>query len=636
MSALYRRYRPQDLAHVVGQRHVVQTLTNAIDHDRVRHAYLFAGPRGTGKTSLAKILGKSLNCQNTAGPSTTPCLECESCRTIADGTALDVLELDAASNRGIDDVRDIRDRVNQQPVLGRYRVYILDEAHSLTTDAANALLKTLEEPPPHVIFILCTTEPHRLPDTVRGRCQSFTFLRPTPDELLEALRLISDAEGIQADDDALRLIARHAGGSFRDAISSLDQLSSASDRTIDTASAQTILGVVDDEVLTRLIDAITTGDARLALTMLDELVEGGQDLTRLIRDLIDRLRLILLTLELGAPPRSAMLGSTIEAAVTRAAAAMTEDAAVTLIDGLLSAENALRSGGDARLSLEILLIKAARPASDRSLDGALRRIEALEGGAPPRPAPPVVVAPPAVEPTPLPAAPEPVAAPAAVEPPAAATEPEPEPEPMSISADDDVEPPWDLSAAEPVAAPPVAAVEPAEPAPVAEAPVAAAPAVEAPTEAPTEAPAVSLPPAGDLSVAATELLDVWEGALGRLSPKLRSILQTARPLRVERGAVVIGFPSASQFQKNQADREQNRAEIATALSAALGAEVRVVFETLPDQGSPPPVVNAVPHATAPETSESDGAEVDDDPHTREEEFVRNLVETLDASEEELA
>ena len=593
MSALYRRYRPLDLAHVVGQRHVVQTLTNAIDHDRVRHAYLFAGPRGTGKTSLAKILGKSLNCQNTEGPSTAPCLECESCLTIADGTALDVLELDAASNRGIDDIRDIRDRVNQQPVLGRYRVYILDEAHSLTTDAANALLKTLEEPPPHVIFILCTTEPHRLPDTVRGRCQSFTFLRPTPDELLEALRRISDAEGIQADDDALRLIARHAGGSFRDAISSLDQLSSAGDRSIDTASAQTILGVVDDEVLTQLIDAVTTGDARLALTMLDELVEGGQDLTRLIRDLIDRLRLILLTLELGAPPRSAMLGSTIEAAVTRAATAMTEDAAVTLIDGLLSAENSLRSGGDARLSLEILLIKAARPTSDRSLEGALRRIEALEGGAPPRPAPPVVVAPPAAAP----------AAPAAVEPPPAAIEPEPEPEPepTSVAAEDDQEPPWDLSTAEPVAA----------------------------------APAAPLPPAGDLAVEATELLDVWEGALGRLSPKLRSILQTARPLRVERGAVVIGFPSASQFQKNQADREQNRAEIATAMSAALGAEVRVVFETLPDAGPPPPVVNAVPHATAPETPESDGAEVEDDPHTREEEFVRNLVETLDASEEEL-
>ncbi len=382
MSALYRRYRPQDLAHVVGQRHVVQTLTNAIEHDQVRHAYLFAGPRGTGKTSLAKILGKSLNCQQASGPTTTPCLACESCITIGNGTALDVLELDAASNRGIDDIRDIRDRVAQQPVLGRYRVYILDEAHSLTTDAANALLKTLEEPPPHVIFILCTTEPHRLPDTVRGRCQSFSFLRPSPDELIEALSRIVQAEQINADDDALRLIARHAGGSFRDAISSLDQLSSAGNGSIDTQSVQAILGVVDDEVLTQLIDAINAGDARQALTMLDDLVEGGQDLTRLIRDLIDRLRLVLLTLELGAPPRSAMLGSGLEGAVARAAGAMTEAAAITLIDGLLATEHSLRSGGDARLALEILLIKAARPASDRSLDGALRRIEALEGGAP--------------------------------------------------------------------------------------------------------------------------------------------------------------------------------------------------------------------------------------------------------------
>ena len=380
MSALYRQYRPQDLAHVVGQRHVVQTLTNAIEQGRVRHAYLFAGPRGTGKTSLAKILGKSLNCQAFDAPTTTPCLECESCRTIADGTALDVLELDAASNRGIDDVREIRDRVNQQPVLGRYRVYILDEAHSLTTDAANALLKTLEEPPPHVVFILCTTEPHRLPDTVRGRCQSFAFLRPTPDELLEALRRIADAESIGADDDALRLIARHAGGSFRDAISSLDQLSSASGGAIDSASAQAILGVVDDEVLTQLVDAVNAGDARSALILLDELVEGGQDLSRLIRDLIDRLRVVLLTLELGAPPRSAMLGSTVEDAVKRAATQMTEGAAIALIDGLLDAEGSLRSGADARLALEILLIKAARPAGDRTLDGALRRIEALLTG----------------------------------------------------------------------------------------------------------------------------------------------------------------------------------------------------------------------------------------------------------------
>ncbi len=646
MSALYRQYRPQDLAHVVGQRHVVQTLTNAIEQGRVRHAYLFSGPRGTGKTSLAKILGKSLNCQAFDAPTTTPCLECESCRTIGDGTALDVLELDAASNRGIDDVREIRDRVNQQPVLGRYRVYILDEAHSLTTDAANALLKTLEEPPPHVVFILCTTEPHRLPDTVRGRCQSFAFLRPTPDELLEALRRIADAESIGADDDALRLIARHAGGSFRDAISSLDQLSSASGGAIDAASAQAILGVVDDEVLTQLIDAVNAGDARSALVRLDELVEGGQDLSRLIRDLIDRLRVVLLTLELGAPPRSAMLGSTVEDAVKRAATQMTEGAAIALIDGLLDAEGSLRSGADARLALELLLIKAARPAGDRTLDGALRRIEALEGGAPARAAAPL----PPVDP---PAAPAPAA------PPAAPVAPPAPPAAAAPAAPTDEAPPWDAPAATPPAAP---LVEPdalhadeddapptAPAAPAAEPVAPPAPAVEAPA-APAPPPAAPpREPAGDLDLPAAELRDVWDEALSRVSPKLRSMLMPAAPLRIERGAVVVAFPSASQFQKSQADREQNRHELAAALTASLGAEVRVVLETADDGGPPPPMAAPpVEAAVEPVPVEPAPAEVDlnvvhsenydgtlDDPHTREEEFVRNLVETLDASEEEI-
>lgn len=575
MSALYRRYRPQNLAHVVGQRHVVQTLSNAIEHDRVRHAYLFAGPRGTGKTSLAKILGKSLNCQTTSGPTTTPCLQCESCRTIGEGTALDVLELDAASNRGIDDIRDIRDRVAQQPVLGRYRVYILDEAHSLTTDAANALLKTLEEPPPHVLFILCTTEPHRLPDTVRGRCQSFTFLRPTADELIEVLERIALAEQISADDDVLRLIARHAGGSFRDAVSTLDQLSAAGSGLIEAKSAQAILGVVDEEVLTGLVDAVSSGDAPAALTQLDGLVEGGQDLGRLIRDLVDRLRMVLLTLELGAPPKSAMLSTGLTETVAREAQAITEGATIALIDGLLAAESALRSGGDPRLALEILLIKAARPSADRSLEGALRRIELLEGGAPLQPAKlaPVAAVVPVDPPILLPPPPLP---PPVVE----------SSDAVSRAADT---PPWDE-----------------------------------PTPPPASTP---LLPASDLAVTAADLREVWEIAKQRLSPKLRSIVTSARPLRIERGALVLGFPSATQFQKSQADREQNRAELAAAASAALGADVRIVLETLPDVGAPPPVTTAAPNA------EDDHEDID--PITREEEFVRTLVETLDAREEEI-
>jgi DNA polymerase-3 subunit gamma/tau len=601
VSALYRRYRPQDLAHVVGQRHVVRTLSNAIEQGKVRHAYLFSGPRGTGKTSIAKILGKSLNCQAADGPTVSPCLACESCRTIQDGTALDVLELDAASNRGIDDIRDIRDRVAQQPVLGRYRVYILDEAHSLTTDAANALLKTLEEPPEHVIFILCTTEPHRLPDTVRGRCQSFAFLRPTADELVEALRRVADAEAITADDDALRLIARHAGGSFRDAISTLDQLAAAGDGALDAGSAQAILGVVPDEVLTELVGHVLDGDARAALTLLDGLVEGGQDLGRLVRDLIDRLRLVLLAVELGAPPRSAMLGQAADAAVRDAAARMGETAALQLVDGLLAVESDLRMGGDARLALEVLLIKACRPAADRSLDGALRRLDALEGGAP-LATPPIAPAPSA------PASPAAVAAPPATAPPAA--EPEAAPaEPSAVAGD----PPFDVA---PASDPPPADA-PATPEPE---PVVAAPAAPPP------------PPADGLALGPAELLDVWDAVLGRVSPKLRSILNPARPVRLERGAVVIGFPAEAQFQKSSADRDHNRAEIAQAMSAALGATVRIVLETLPEDGPPAP---PPPTAGAPSPEPTmDGDDDAMDPVTREEEFVRSLVETLDASEED--
>src|SRR6266852_3557412 len=227
MAALYRKYRPQTFEEVVGQEAVVRTLTNAITQGKVRQAYLFAGPRGTGKTSLARILAKGVNCAH--GPTPTPDGTCHACVAIAAGTSLDVIEMDAASQRGIDDIRDIRDRVVLQPVEGRYKVYILDEAHQLTDAAWNALLKLIEEPPPHLVFVFCTTDLSKVLPTVRSRCQTFVFQRPPLQELVKKLTRVAEGESIDAPPQALSLVARAARGSFRDAVSTLDQLASRSE-----------------------------------------------------------------------------------------------------------------------------------------------------------------------------------------------------------------------------------------------------------------------------------------------------------------------------------------------------------------------------------------------------------------------
>ncbi len=412
VTALYRKYRPQTFDEVVGQEAVVRTLTNAIEGGKIRQAYLFAGPRGTGKTSMARILAKSVNCA--VGPTAHPDNTCPSCVATTRGDALDVIEMDAASQRGIDDIRDIRERVVLQPVQGRSKVYILDEAHQLTDAAWNALLKLIEEPPPHLLFVFCTTELAKVLPTVRSRCQTFVFQRPRLPELVRKLRLIADGEGIEVPDAALALIARGGRGAYRDAESTLDQLASATGGSISLQEVQALLGTIDDEVLFRLCDCVVDGDTKGALLYLEELSEQGQDLGRLVVDLLEHLRHLMLVQATGEVPDTLPVTEEARERLREQASQLAAPTVVRLIDLLHVAVDDMRQGGDPRLPLELALVKVTRASSDLSRESLAFRLERLEAGAP----------------VPVPAA-APVAPREAGEP-AAAAPPEPEAAPPSL------------------------------------------------------------------------------------------------------------------------------------------------------------------------------------------------------------
>jgi DNA polymerase III subunit gamma/tau len=406
VAALYRKYRPQRFEDVVGQEAVVRTLKNAIAAGTVRQAYLFAGPRGTGKTSMARILAKGLNCAS--GPTTEPDGTCHACQAIAAGTSLDVIEMDAASQRGIDDIREIRDRVVLQPVEGRYKVYILDEAHQLTDAAWNALLKLIEEPPPHLVFVFCTTDLSKVLPTVRSRCQTFVFQRPRLQELVQKLRLIADAENIDAPDQALALIARGARGAYRDAESTLDQLAAATGGDVSFQAVLQLLGTVEEEALFRLCDLVVDRDTAGALTFVEQLSEQGHDLGRLVSDLIEHLRHLMLVQHMGEVPAAVPATEETREKLVRQAGQLGEATVIRLLDLLAVAVDDMRQGGDPRLPLELALVKVTRPAADLSRESVAFRLERLEQGAPAAqpPAPPPRAAPPRPEAA-APAEPEP-------------------------------------------------------------------------------------------------------------------------------------------------------------------------------------------------------------------------------------
>ena len=375
--ALYRKWRPSSFDEVKGQDAVVTTLKNQVRSGRIGHAYLFCGSRGTGKTSVAKILAKTVNCENPKDG--CACGVCASCRSIDEGSSTNVIEIDAASNNGVDNVREIRDEVAYRPAEGKYRVYIIDEVHMLSAGAFNALLKTLEEPPEYVIFILATTEPHKIPATILSRCQRYDFKRITPQDMVLRLKELMAGEGIEAEDKALKYIARKADGAMRDAISLFDQsVSALNGKVLRYEDALKALGTVDSEILSRYLQAILMDDTTGALSLIETVRTEGRELGQFVQDFIWYLRNLLLLMTADAP--ADLLEMSEEDWMRLSAESKMTDPAelMVLIRQYSALYNEMRGAADKRILLEVAAIRSTRPAAEKSEEALLARLTRLE------------------------------------------------------------------------------------------------------------------------------------------------------------------------------------------------------------------------------------------------------------------
>jgi DNA polymerase-3 subunit gamma/tau len=569
-TSLYRRHRPGSFDEVVGQTHVVRTLRNAVEGGKVHHAYLFVGSRGTGKTSMAKILARSLNCER-GGPTVTPCGECESCVTIAAGTSVDVIEMDAASNRSVDDVRDLRERVAYAPAGGHWKVYILDEAHMLTKEAWNAFLKTLEEPPPNTVFVLATTESHKVMATIADRCQRFDFQRPSLEQISEVLNRVAVAESIEADEGAVAMIARSASGSFRDALGTLDQLVSFGGNHVELKDVLEMLGAADADLLFEAVDAVVAEDPKGVLVGVEKMARSGRDPSQFARDLLAHLRHLLIAQTTGEVPTSFVVTATDTARIQSQAAEIRPANLIRTIDELADALTAIREGDDARLAVEIALLKAARPDLDPDTAGLLRRIERLEqqdGGG--QAAGPVAAGdpPPAAKQQGIPPTTPPTADPPRQDDPPPAEEEEAEAAPSNEAAE----------------VPGSAVDDP----PAGDAVGGTPPEKALATGRGGGSPAAA-GPAGQSDLSFDEVQRIWPAVLQKLAetaPALAATLEGARPVSYGEEGLQVGFPAEMTFNKRKADESDRRDTVAAAFAAVAGVGLRPTYVVL--EGEAPP------------------------------------------------